>query len=96
MPRHRRLKNVGIKPRTLRLYRLDISLFCSHLDLRGIGAPPSLAELDSVVANYFNHLYQEQEGISRAGWLLSGLKRSTRECSAMVRQLEPLRAASIT
>ena len=62
MPRHRHLKNVDIKPRTLRLYRLDISLFFSHLDLRGIGAPPSLAELDSVVADYFNHLHQEKEG----------------------------------
>ena len=55
---------MGIKPRTLRLYRLDISLFFSHLDLRGIGAPPSLAELDSVVADYFNHVYIKNKKVS--------------------------------
>lgn len=73
--------NVGIKPRTLQLYRLGISLFLFHLDLRVIGTPSSFAELDSVVADCLNHLSQEQEGISRAGWLLSGLKRSTRGCA---------------
>eukprot|EP00435_Cladocopium_sp_Y103_P016610 s1020_g4.t1 len=34
-----------------------------------------MAELDSQVGEYINHLYQEGEAVTRAGWLLSGLRR---------------------
>eukprot|EP00435_Cladocopium_sp_Y103_P054322 s280_g17.t1 len=37
--------------------------------------PRSYARLDQLVADYINHLFQEQETLTKAGWLLSGLKR---------------------
>ena len=41
----------------------------------GIPLPSAYSTLDAVVAEYINHLFQEGEAISRAGWLLSGLRR---------------------
>eukprot|EP00435_Cladocopium_sp_Y103_P030380 s2852_g7.t1 len=35
----------------------------------------TLAELDNQLGEYINHLYQEGEAVTRAGWLLSGMRR---------------------
>eukprot|EP00438_Fugacium_kawagutii_P015463 Skav202293 [mRNA] locus=scaffold3364:80637:81413:- [translate_table: standard] len=37
--------------------------------------PTTVERLDLEVSEYVNHLFQEGESISHAGWLLSGLKR---------------------
>lgn len=75
MPKQRHLKNLGIRPRTLKLYRFEVSQFFSYLDAFDIAIPASYSELDEQIAEYINHLFQEGEAISRAGWLLSGLRR---------------------
>ena len=33
-------------------------------------------ELDEELAEYINHLYQEGDSVSVAGWTISGLKRA--------------------
>ena len=72
-PRH--LRHLGIKPRTLQLYRFEVSQFFDHLKIHGHLIPSDYQSLDRLLAEYVNHLFQEGESISRAGWLLSGFKR---------------------
>lgn len=75
MPKQRHLKNAGIRPRTLRLYRFEVSQFFTYLATHGFKLPSTFAGLDDRLAEYINHLYQEGESISRAGWVLSGFRR---------------------
>ena len=75
MPKQRHLKNTGIRPRTLRIYRFEVSQFFTYLAALGLKLPKSFAQLDDLLAEYINHLYQEGESISRAGWVLSGFRR---------------------
>lgn len=75
MPRATHLKHVGIRPRTLRLYRFEVSQFFSYLATLGLELPSTFAQLDDQLAEYINHLFQEGESISRAGWVLSGFRR---------------------
>lgn len=69
------LKHAGISERTLRIYKREVSFFFKYLTLHGIPSPSCFAKLDAEVAEYINHLYQEDEPLTKAGWLLSGLKR---------------------
>lgn len=69
------LRHLGIKPRTLQLYRSEVLLFFEHLKLHRLSLPTDFQELDRLLAEYINHLFQEGESLSRAGWLLSGFKR---------------------
>lgn len=71
----RHLRYAGISERTLRIYKREVAYFFNYLELHDVSLPRSFARLDAEVAEYINHLYQEDEAISRAGWLLSGLKR---------------------
>lgn len=75
MPKQKHLKNLGIRPRTLKLYRFEVSQFFTYLDVFGLQLATSYHQLDEQVAEYINHLFQEGEAISKAGWLLSGLRR---------------------
>ena len=69
------LKFKGINPKTARLYRKEIAKFFRHLESSSILLPTDNACLDAILAEYINHLYQEGDSISHAGWLLSGLRR---------------------
>ena len=71
----RHLRDAGISDRTLRIYRREVSHFFSHLRINGIRIPRSYATFDETLAAYINHLYQEGEALTRAGWVLSGFKR---------------------
>ena len=75
MPKQKHLKNMCIRPRTLKLYRFEVSQFFAYLSAFGEPLATSYPQLDSQVAEYINHLFQEGEAISRAGWLLSGIRR---------------------
>lgn len=75
MPRATHLKYVGIRPRTLRLYRFEALQFFSYLATLGLGLPSTFARLDDLLAEYINFLLQEGESISRVGWVLSGFCR---------------------
>ena len=75
MPKQKHLKNLGIRPRTLKLYQFEVSQFFTYLDVFGLQLATSYHQLDEQVAEYINHLFQEGEAISKAGWLLSGLRR---------------------
>ena len=59
MPKQRHLKNTGIRPRTLRIYRFEVSQFFTYLAALGLKLPKSFAQLDDLLAEYINHLYQE-------------------------------------
>eukprot|EP00438_Fugacium_kawagutii_P025579 Skav215575 [mRNA] locus=scaffold2748:77089:83434:- [translate_table: standard] len=75
MSSKKHLKFAGISERTLTLYKREVSLFLSHLEFNNEPFPKSYGKLDQAVANYVNHLYKEGEALTRAGWLLSGLRR---------------------
>lgn len=75
MPRPTHLKHIGIRPRTLRLYRFEVSQFFDYLAAAGLRLPSTFARLDDLLAEYINHLFQEGESLSRAGWVLSGFRR---------------------
>ena len=75
MPRKQHLKMAGISHRTLSIYRREVSLFFAYVDFLGFKLPSSYGRLDQLVADYINHLYQEGETLTKAGWLLSGFKR---------------------
>ncbi|CAE7227476.1 unnamed protein product [Symbiodinium sp. CCMP2592] len=42
--------------------------------------PRSMADLDDELAEYINHLYQEGDNVTQAGWTVSGLKRFLPRC----------------
>eukprot|EP00435_Cladocopium_sp_Y103_P042108 s410_g11.t1 len=44
----------------------------SHL---GVSLAKTYDQLDQQLADYINHLFQEGEALTKAGWLLSGIKR---------------------
>ncbi len=69
------LKFKGINHKTARLYRREIRRFFTYLDNNAILLPTDHACLDAILAEYINHMYQEGDSISHAGWLLSGLRR---------------------
>ena len=69
------LKFKGINPKTARLYRKEVQKFFQHLESCNIEIPPDSASLDAILAEYINHLYQEGDSISHAGWLMSGFRR---------------------
>ena len=103
----RHLRDAGISERTLKIYRREVSLFFEHLSFLGIRTPRSFQALDEALANYINHLFQEGEAMTRAGWVLSALKRfyprSKRELltsqqyyTNWTRQHVPTRATPIT
>ena len=75
MPTRKHLKSAGISSRTLGIYRREVSLFFGYLDAEGLPLARSYSKLDQQVANYINHLFQEDESLTKAGWLLSGIKR---------------------
>lgn len=75
MPRKPHLKYMGVQKRTVQLYRREVSLFFEFLEFMQLPLPSSYPWLDQRVADYINHLFQEGESISKAGWLLSGLRR---------------------
>ena len=66
---------MGAQKRTVQLYRREVSLFFEYLEFMRLPLPSSYPLLDQRVADYINHLFQEGESISKAGWLLSGLRR---------------------
>ena len=69
------LKYLGVRKRTVDLYKREVSHFFHFLSLSGIPLASTMPELDAQVGEYINHFYPEGEAVSRAGWLLSGLRR---------------------
>ena len=81
MPRSQKhLRDLGIAGRTIKIYQREVSLFLAHLDACRIELSKTFVDLDHQLAEYINLLFQEGESISRAGWVLSGLKRLYPRC----------------
>ena len=80
MPRSKHLREAGIAKRTIKIYEREVSLFLSFLHVAKIPLPSNFRALDNEVSEFINLMYQEGESISRAGWLLSGLKRLYPRC----------------
>ena len=78
--RHEHLRFMGITPRTRRSCTNAVSAFFVYFRaLRG-RLPSSMVELDEELAEYINHLDQEGDSVSLAGWTVSGLKRFHPRC----------------
>ena len=70
----------GSRPKQEGLTKMQWRLCFKYLNaLRG-RLPRSMAELDEELAEYINHLYQEGDAVTLAGWTLSGLKRFYPRC----------------
>ena len=78
--RNEHLRFMGITPRTRRSCTNAVSAFFVYFRaLRG-RLPSSMVELDEELAEYINHLDQEGDSVSLAGWTVSGLKRFHPRC----------------
>lgn len=76
MPRtSRHLRFLGITGKTASLYKKEVSRFFTYLEFEDIAMPTTVELLDREMSEYINHLFQEGDSISHAGWLLSGMKR---------------------
>ena len=69
------LKHLGVKQRTLLVYRAALVCFQQWLRLMGFRTPVSTAELDLRAAAHLNHLFQEGESLARGGHFLSAVRR---------------------
>lgn len=75
MTRKLHLKFKGITSKTAQCYRKEIGRFFDYLEDEQIALPTALCDLDAILAEYINCMYQEGDSLTQAGWLLSGLKR---------------------
>ena len=74
------LRFLGITAKTRRSYEQAVQAFFVYLRaLRG-RLPKSMVELDEELSEYINHLYQEGDNVTQAGWTVSGLKRFLPRC----------------
>ena len=72
MPRAKlHLKFKGITPKTARAYRKEIHRFFLFLSSEEEAVPNDVSQLDFLLSEYINVLYQEGDSITQAGWLLS-------------------------
>ena len=69
------LKYKGIAPKTSRVYRKEVDRFFQYLSAESIVLPSCLTDLDAILAEYVNVMYQNGDSLTQAGWLLSGLRR---------------------
>eukprot|EP00435_Cladocopium_sp_Y103_P041751 s2830_g11.t1 len=58
-----------------RAYRKEIHKFFLFLSSEEEVLPNSYADLDAILAEYINVLFQNGDSLTQAGWLLSGFKR---------------------
>lgn len=70
---HRRF--LGITARTSRTYKQALRRFFQYTRLFHNVLPNSFVALDEMLSEYINHLYQEGDHLSQAGWVLSAMKR---------------------
>lgn len=69
------LQFAGLKPRTVHSYKRAIQRFFQYLDDEGIDIPASHRMLDVRVSDYLEHMWLDDEPMTYAGHLLSGLRR---------------------
>ncbi|CAE7214024.1 unnamed protein product [Symbiodinium necroappetens] len=61
-------------------YENAVAALFQYLNVLWGRLPRTMAELDEELAEYINHLYQEGDAVTVAGWTLSGLKRFYPRC----------------
>ena len=69
------LQFAGLQPRTVQSYRRAIRNFFKYLDDEAINLPTTARELDQCVSLYLEHMWQDDQPLTYAGHLMSGLKR---------------------
>ena len=69
------LKYRGIVARTRKRHEAQLKIFFSYLDAQGWKLWASWGKLDTLVADYIDHMFQEEVPVGYAGDLLSGLAR---------------------
>ena len=75
MSKNDHLRFLGIAAKTRRCYEKAVLAFFTYSRaLRG-RLPRTLLELDEELVEYVNHLFQEGDHVSLAGWTISGLRR---------------------
>ena len=74
------LKFLGINAKTRSCYGRALRNFFFYLRaVRGF-LPASFEDLDVELSEFINHLYQEGDHVSLAGWTVSALKRFYPQC----------------
>ena len=74
------LRFLEITDRTCRSYEKAVAAFFEYMRASRGRLPHTMLQLDDVLAESINHLFQEGDRISFAGWVLSGLKRFYPRC----------------
>ena len=69
------LRFAGLRPTTVESYRRAIRGFFDYIDENGLTFPTTYRQLDATLANYLEEMWNEEEPITYAGHLLSGLRR---------------------
>ena len=69
------LRFLEITDRTRRSYEKAVAAFFEYMRASRGRLPRTMLQLDDVLAESINHLFQEGDSVSFAGWVLSGLKR---------------------
>ncbi|CAE7668538.1 unnamed protein product [Symbiodinium sp. CCMP2592] len=78
--RNDHLRFLGITAKTRRSYETAVAAFFAYVRaLRG-RLPATMQALDDELSEYINHLYQEGDTLTQAGWTVSGLKRFYPRC----------------
>lgn len=69
------LRELGVTPRTLQLYRKALNSFLLYLVANGISLPRRAEMIDETAAECLNDMFQNGDSLTNAGYLLSALKR---------------------
>ena len=71
----RHVKYEGILAATIKRYRRQLRNFFAYLRENELSLPGDLEDLDVLVGDYINHIYQDDYPINFRNDLVSGLKR---------------------
>lgn len=74
------LQFAGLRESTVRSYRQAIKRFFNWVDEEEKDLPATFRELDRLLSLYLEHMWLDDEPITYAGHLLSGLRRYLPEC----------------
>lgn len=66
---------VGLKPRTVRCYKRALGRFLQFVEEEEGSLPSSYRALDRLLGSFIEHMWLDDEPITYAGHLLSGLRR---------------------
>ena len=81
----RHVKYEGIMAATIFRYRRQLKIFFEYLRQNELALPSDVDDLDLLVSEYINHIYQDDYPVNFGNDLVSGLKRFMPRCRNTLR-----------